>query len=160
MAVTALDTSVIIAGLVSWHEDHSRSRSALETALAAPEPTILPVHALLEAYSVITRLPPPRRLTPNKARTLLSESLRESTRLVGLGEEGWSVIEELADRLIGGGMTYDAAIVASARKAEATRILTLNGRHFKRLTGADMEIREPEEPPKEEAEKAHGPRRR
>ncbi len=160
MAGTALDTSVIIAGLLTWHEDHSRTRAALETALAAPEPTILPVHALLEAYSVITRLPPPRRLSPDKARTVLSESLRDSTRLVGLGEEGWTVIEELADRLIGGGMTYDAAIVATAQKAEATRILTLNGRHFKRLAGDDMEIWEPEEPPNEEAEKAHGPEKR
>ncbi len=143
MPGTALDTSVIIAGLLTWHEAHSRAQPALVAALEEPEPTVLPAHALLESFSVITRMPPPRRLTSGDAWTMLSESLRESTRLVSLAEETWSVIEHLAQRSIGGGVTYDAFILASAREAEATRILTLNGRHFRRLADDDMEIWEP-----------------
>ncbi len=149
MAGTALDTSVIIAGLLKWHEFHSRARPALESALESEDSVILPVHALVEAYSVLTRLPPPRRLSPEQASAMLTESLREDVRLVGVVEETWSVIEELAERALGGGLAYDAVILASARKAGATRILTLNGRHFRRLADEGLEVWEPEEPASE-----------
>ncbi len=76
MAGTALDTSVIIAGRLRWHKFHSRARPALEAALDSENPVILPAHALVEAYSVLTRLPPPRRLTAEQTSAMLTESLR------------------------------------------------------------------------------------
>ena len=85
---------------------------------------------------------------------LLSESLEDSTVLAGLEEETWSLLEDLVDRSIVGGMTYDAAIVASARRAGASRILTLNGRHFELVAGEGMDVWEPEEPGPEEGDEA------
>ena len=41
-AVTALDTSVIIAGLLSWHEAHAQAYPALEAALSEEVPAVLP----------------------------------------------------------------------------------------------------------------------
>ncbi len=52
------DTSVVIAGLSSWHPDHDLARPVL-----ADKPPIL-AHVLSESYSVLTRLPAPRRLDP------------------------------------------------------------------------------------------------
>lgn len=139
----ALDTSILIAGLLEWHEAHARAFPALEDALAGPEKAVLPVHALFEAYSVLTRLPAPRRLRPEAARSLLRESLHDGTRLVGLEADAWSILENLSEREISGGTAYDGLILASARRGGADGILTLNGRHFRRLVDKDFEILEP-----------------
>lgn len=144
MSRTALDSSVIIAALLGWHEAHSRASAALQALLAEPESPLLPVHSLLEAYSVMTRLPAPRRVSPRQAWTMLHQSLRETTRLVGAPSEAtWSFLEGLAARSVSGGTTYDAWILATARKARAGRLLTLNPRHFERLAEGEVEILEP-----------------
>ncbi len=49
-ALTA-DTSVVVAALSAWHEQHDVAARALERV------TVLPAHVMLEAYSVLTRLP-------------------------------------------------------------------------------------------------------
>lgn len=129
--ITALDTSVVIAGLLGWHEAHEESRAALESSA---EDWVLPAPALAEAYAVLTRLPSPHRLSPTSAHRLLSESFRERVRVVSLTErETWRLLDSLRDRGIAGGATYDALILACAEKAHATRILTLNRRDFERL---------------------------
>jgi hypothetical protein len=53
MSRTALDTSVLVAALQSWHEDHERSLAAVAEALEDP-PVVVPHHVLLETYSVLT----------------------------------------------------------------------------------------------------------
>lgn len=48
----AVDTSVVVAAFASWHEGHASAVSAL-----ARRPR-LPTHVTVEAFSVLTRLPP------------------------------------------------------------------------------------------------------
>jgi toxin FitB len=130
-APVALDTSVLIAALLTWHESHAAAAKALAAALADPAGTVLPLPSLVEAYAVMTRLPAPHRLRPRDAAEILIGSLRGHTRLVTLeGEQGWSLLESLAAMGISGGRTYDALIAASARSAAAERLLTLNERDF------------------------------
>jgi len=50
------------------------------------------------------------------------------------------VVEGLARLGHSGGMIYDALILACARKSKATRIYTLNPRHF-RLVAPDLAAR-------------------
>jgi len=134
LARTAFDTSVLVAALVDWHDDHERARRALHRALANP-PVVVPLHALLETYSVLTRLPAPHRLSPSTAVTLLEQTLRGATDLSVLPpEEAWTFLAELRDREVAGGTAYDALIIDSAARAGARTILTLNLRHFERLT--------------------------
>ena len=87
---TALDASVIVAGLLSSHEHHAPAAAELAALLTEPGDVILPLQALVEAYSVMTRLPSPHRLSAKNALAVLVGSLRQRTQVVGLaGEEAW-----------------------------------------------------------------------
>lgn len=139
MSATATDTSVLVAGLLGWHESHAPSLVALKTARTARE-LIVPLPALVESYAVMTRLPPPHRLAPEAALDLLSGSLEGSALVVGLdGPEAWSLLRALADARVTGGGTYDALILACAWKARAARLLTLDA-DFERLDTRGIEI--------------------
>jgi predicted nucleic acid-binding protein len=132
-AIWAVDSSVLVAGLLSWHEQHETALQRIDHLLETGHELVLPLHSLVETYSVLTRLPPPHRLSPLAAVQLL-EAQRTSFRLVGLSNgDGWDFIRSLGHRGIHGGRTYDALIAASARKGGADRILTFNSRHFETL---------------------------
>jgi hypothetical protein len=51
----AADTSLVVAAFASWHEHHESARRVLDNGVRLIE------HCALEAYSVLTRLPPPHR---------------------------------------------------------------------------------------------------
>jgi predicted nucleic acid-binding protein len=139
--IAALDASVIVAGLLSWHEYHQAASAELVPLLKRPEKIVVPLHSLVEAYAVLTRLPPPHRLSPENSLALLEGSFRGCSTIVGLhGEEGWDLIEELGRQSIAGGTSYDGLIVACARKGDAQRILTFNRKHFERLGSEGINI--------------------
>ena len=131
MAATAFDSSVIVAAHLTWHERHEPAYRVLEETLAAGRP-ILPLHALVEAYSVLTRLPPPHRLSPADALGLISP-LKGRMTIRGLGEDVWSLLESAPSRNIAGGAVYDAMILAEAAAAGATSFRTLNTSDFERF---------------------------
>lgn len=140
-AATALDASVIIAGVLAWHEHHEAAAAELTALLEGPAEIILPAHALVEAYSVMTRLPSPHRLSAKDALDVLDGSLKQRTTVVGLdGKEGWELIGDLSRRQIAGATSYDGVIVACALKGGARRILTFNRAHFERVGGEALEI--------------------
>lgn len=127
----AIDTSVLLAALLSWHERHAAALAALDQLLAGSVEVILPLPALVEAYSVMTRLPAPHRLRPEDAARILVSSLRGRVRLATLDEaQGWGFIERLQMVRIAGGRTYDAHIAACAAAYGARRLVTLNARDF------------------------------
>ena len=77
------------------------------------------MHAILECYSVLTRMPPPYRLTSDIARQAVQESFAHTT-LVGVKEGGvWERIESLSRLGIGGSQVYDALIAWCAADAGA-----------------------------------------
>ena len=131
----AVDTSVVVAALLTWHERHDDAARALGRAMAGREGFILPVHVLLECYAVLTRLPPPHRLSPEDALSLLSANFRD-VKLASLASRSvWPLLTRLAGKGIAGGATYDALIMDAARGAGATALLTLNSRDFERFDG-------------------------
>lgn len=140
---TAFDTSVIVAGLLSWHETHEPARDALEAALDNDE-VILPADALVESYAVMTRLPAPHRVAPTDAYALLNESFRGAAKVVALSAtDAWKLIAGLSKDNVGGGKTYDARILAAAVKGGANRLLTFNARDFEALANDAIEIAVP-----------------
>jgi predicted nucleic acid-binding protein len=142
-AATAVDTSVIVASLLAWHEHHRASLRSLERALD-DAPLVVPAAALVESYAVMTRLPAPHRLSPRDAHTLLRENFESSAQVESLtGAEYWSMLASLASRSISGGRTYDAQILTAALKSGAGRLLTLNVTDFAALAGEDIEVRSP-----------------
>jgi len=136
-----IDTSLLIAALQDWHEQHEAAWQALDRLLASEGETVLPVRALLEAYSVMTRLPPPHRLAPSTALEVLQGTLEESVRLIALPEEAsWRLLGAFAESGTIGGAVYDAEIIECCRHAGATKIVTLNRRDFERLAPDEIEI--------------------
>jgi hypothetical protein len=64
----------MIAAVCSWHEHHEAAANEIERRLAARAKMIVAAPALVEAYAVLTRLPPPHRLSPQTALTLLENN--------------------------------------------------------------------------------------
>jgi len=141
MAV-ALDSSVLIAAVLAWHEHHPASYQEVERLAASDTAGIIPAHALLESYSVITRLPAPHRLCPKDARDLLDGSFRAWVTAPA-PEQIWSLIEQIAEAEMMGGAVYDALIVQSALAAGATEIVTWNVNHFRRAAAGRLRVRAP-----------------
>lgn len=136
----AIDTSVVIAGLLRWHEHHEVAKRLLNRALDEP-PAILPTRVLVESFSVLTRSPPPNRIAPAVALGLLVESLREWTRTVDFPpEERWPMLREAVADDAAGGAIYDAEIIRMACAAGARGIVTLNRSHFERLAPPTFEV--------------------
>lgn len=105
--MNALDTSVVVAAVLSWHEAHEAARrAAIGAGLAA--------HALLESYSVLTRLPAPHRLAPEVAGALLAGWFPPERVLVPAPAVMRSIVPRLAEAGIGGGAVYDALIGLTA----------------------------------------------
>lgn len=143
MSRIALDTSVLVAAVQSWHEEHERALDAVSRALENP-PVVVPLHVLVETYSVLTRMPKPLRLSPRSAFDLLDRTLREKAEVVSLGgEAGFGLLEGFRDMGVAGGAVCEALIAEVAFRAGARSLLTLNREHFERLAPEGLEVAEP-----------------
>ncbi len=142
---TAVDASVLVASYLPAHPAHAASLAAIRRVRQTEGRFILPLHAALETYAVLTRLPPPHRLAPGDADRLLRETCVPAARLAASlpPADFWPLLERLAEEQVAGGRVYDAAIVASAVRAGARRILTLNPRHFESVAPAGLAIVDP-----------------
>ncbi|MEW6166453.1 MAG: PIN domain-containing protein [Pseudomonadota bacterium] len=104
----AVDTSIAIALLVASHEAHSVVLEALRDKRLA-----LPSHALVETYSVLTRLPGDARVDLADAVRLLDENF--PVVLAPRPETMLHVHSLCAELGIGGGAIYDAIVALAAR---------------------------------------------
>jgi len=138
----ALDTSVLVAAFQPWHDEHGRARHALDRCLGTETP-LIPSHALLETYSVLTRMPGSWRMAPGDAFDLIDRTLRDAAEIVSLGPGTLDLLASLSADGVAGGAVYDAEIAATAMRAGAGRLLTLNARHFRRLAPEGLEVIEP-----------------
>ena len=120
MITAAVDTSVVVAGLSTWHPDHETARAILHTKPSAV------THVVIESYSVLTRLPAPRRLDAALVLTALRRLFPNEP--IPLPP---SAIDDMLGRLashgIAGGATYDAVVGESARLA-GLALYSLDGR--------------------------------
>ncbi len=109
----AVDSSVTVPAFASWHEHHESARSSVAGA------RFLPAHVALETFAVLTRLPPPHRVSGAAVRTFLEANFSVPwLSLDGRGHQ--SLVEELASRALAGGAVYDAVVAFTARQAGAT----------------------------------------
>jgi len=130
----AVDTSVVVAAFASWHEGHASAAKAM-----ARRPRV-PAHVLVEAYSVLTRLPPPHRAPAELVASFLAERFRADP-LTLPGKEHFRLVERCVQAGIVGGSIHDALAAAIVRHAGA-RLLTRDRRAFptyERL-GVDYEL--------------------
>ena len=134
-----LDTSCLVAAVCSWHEHHAATAADMARRASAGQTLVLAAPSLVEAYAVLTRLPPPHRLTPADAWALIDGNWRR-TRLTALSANEYRrTLRAVVADDVRGGPTYDAVIAACARKARVTELVTWNVAHFERVAG-DLSI--------------------
>ena len=131
----------MVAAVCGWHEHHQSAAAEIERRLRQGDKLVVAGPALVEVYAVLTRLPPPHRLSAGDALALLEANFMDGREIVALGGETYRtlVARASAEGLLGG-QTYDAVIAACARAAGAETLLTFNERHFRRFAGQGMEI--------------------
>ncbi|MEX2271035.1 MAG: PIN domain-containing protein [Vicinamibacterales bacterium] len=131
MAIFAVDANCMIAAVCDWHEQHAAAAAEIEHRLKQGDRITVAAHALAEAYSVLTRLPPPYRLASIDAWAALRANFVEGASLHALDSQGYvSLLDRLAESGVGGGRTYDAMIGDCAHSAGAGALVTLNPKHF------------------------------
>lgn len=128
------DTSAAVAVALPDHVHHEAARARLDGEVAG-----LAGHAAFEAYSVLTRLPAPNRLTPAAARALLDRRFVGDRFLEPTASA--ALLRSLPDLGIVGGAVYDA-LVATAALHENLPLVTCDGRAIEtyRLLGARYEV--------------------
>lgn len=137
-----VDTSVIIAASTPSDRRHEACIDLLE--IADSRGGACATHTLAEVFAVLTGRPAPLRMPPSDAAKLVAHTRNRLTVVSLTPTEYLAAIQGLASLGHSGGTVYDALLLACARKAKASRIYTLNQKHF-RLVAPDMasRIREP-----------------
>jgi predicted nucleic acid-binding protein len=133
----AVDSSVVVAGVLAGHPAHEPCRAVLR------DRPLLPAHAAVESYAVLTRLPTPLRQAPATAATLLRANF--DGRILDFGRRSvLGFIDDLVGRDVAGGAVYDALIGETARRAGA-RLVTRDARAAGayRAVGVSVELLEP-----------------
>jgi predicted nucleic acid-binding protein len=121
----------MVAAVCSWHQFHVAAAAEMNRRLGRRESLAIAAPALMEAYSVLTRLPAAHRLSPADAAVALRENFVKQGRIVALhGTAYVQLLQSLSDVGISGGQVYDAVIAACAIKAKAQVLLTFNEADF------------------------------
>jgi predicted nucleic acid-binding protein len=113
--MTIVDTSVAVAAFAVWHAQHDPADEAIGAGAR------LPAHCALETFSVLTRMPPPRRAPAHLVRDFLAD--RFPAAYVALDAEQYrALIPHLVELGIDGGAVYDALVAATATATGATLV--------------------------------------
>lgn len=126
-----LDTSVIVPAVSEWHDHHEAVLTEIVRRQARGQVMILAGHSLAESYSILTRLPRGRRMSPTVALMTLRRFAAQAWLVAALTADDYlALIERCAERGIAGGRIYDAIIATTAIGAGASVLLTFNERDF------------------------------
>jgi predicted nucleic acid-binding protein len=128
-----LDTSAALALL---HDTNAAHEQVLETTHGLRRG--LAGHALLETYSVLTRLPGAARVDRNLARRLIERAFPASVALPpGIALNALAV---MSDAGIAGGAVYDG-LVGLAAKSAAITLLSCDRRAAKTYAALGVDVR-------------------
>jgi hypothetical protein len=111
---------VVVAALSAWHERQEDAAAALTSV------TALPAHAMLEAYSVLTRLPGGYAVPAATAAAVLEARFGDPPLRLGARERR-KLLATLADAGVFGGATY-AGLLALEAQAHSCTLLSLDER--------------------------------
>lgn len=150
MTRVALDTSVLVAGLVASHPDHPRAAAWLDAAGEGSIEALVCTHGLAETWATLTAMPLHPRLGSMEAEAIV-ERLTHRVQLVPCDADTYRrAIRRCAEAGRTSGAVFDALHVLAAEQAAADVLLTFNERDFVDLSRAGVpEIRVPRDPPLE-----------
>ena len=129
-----LDTSVLVAAIVTGHEHHARAFEILDRVQNGKDEGHIAGHSMAEMYSILTRLPPPFRHTPEYALLSIEENVVKHFKVTALSPNEYGpLIRDAALSGIQGGTIYDAVLLRCAGKSGAEKIWTFNLKHFQNI---------------------------
>ena len=100
--------------------------------------------ALVEAYAVLTRLPPPHRLRSKDAFELLRANFINGAKVAALSSRSYLALTRWAsENEVVGGRIYDSVIAACASAGQADALVTFNDSDFLSLKQKGLEIVRP-----------------
>jgi len=135
----AVDSSVAIAGFGDWHELNESACALLDEGVA------IPVHAMLETYSVLTGFPPPHRAAPHLVDSWLGDRFSVILPPPPVDEQR-DLVRSLTQAGRTGGAVYDGLVALTARLAGAV-LVTADRRALAVYEVVGVEIRHLIEPP-------------
>ena len=131
MTSALLDTSALIAGVLTDHKHHAEAVAWLAAAKAGRYELVVSGHTLAEVYSVLTRLPRTPKITPAEAKQLLDANVTSVAKVVSLsGPEYVALLDEMVARNVVDDMVYDAIIARAAELTGVDGLITINEKHF------------------------------
>ncbi len=129
------DSSILIAAFIESHPKHKSALLSLTKAKNEEFELLISSHSILEIFSVLTSAPFKPRITPNIAKQIIDNNIKNLARTIYLTDKDYfKVIDRMNTLNFSGGIIYDAIIVECALKAQADEILTLNSKDFIKLT--------------------------
>ncbi len=136
------DSDCIIAALCDWHEHCQQARREIDRRIDSREDLILAAPTLLQAYSVLTRLPRPYQLSADVAFRLLDANFMEPAReIIAVDGAGHRLLlQDAVTSSVLGGQVYDAVIARCARQGGVDAVLTFNERDFARLITPPIQV--------------------
>lgn len=140
----ALDTSCLVALLAEWHDRHRSTVAEYEARTKRGQRLVIAGHAVLECFSVLTRLPAPLSASPAVVEQVLLPYLSNGAEVAGMSAAACRfALREFARRGIGGGRIYDGIIALCSFQAGARELLTWNLNHFLPLAPPGLTVLEP-----------------
>ena len=125
------DTSVLVAASMAKHPRQASCLNRL-AQMEAKEGACA-AHTLTEIFAVLTRLPIHHRVPPHTALEIVKHTSKRFTIVHLTMDEQLATIQRFVAEGLSGAMIYDAMILACARKINATKIYTLDPKHFTRI---------------------------
>ena len=141
-----LDTSVLIPAFIESHPNHRICGVLMKKILSDKLKGVTSSHAVLEFYSVLTKLPLKPRVLSNTASEIIETNIYPHFKIVSLSESEYStVIAKGARHNIAGGSIYDLLHCEAAEKAKVKTLLTYNIKDFRNFFFSSLKFLSPEE---------------
>ena len=131
----------MVAAVCAWHEHYQAAQSELTRRLRDDGPMLVAGPALVESYAVLTRLPPPHRLSTRDAHRMIETSFVENGKVVALEGRAYRVLlATMAAEGIAGGRAYDAVVAECTLRERGVTLLTFNADDFAPFASRGLEI--------------------
>ena len=131
-----LDTSVLVRAVIEGMPSHGEARRYLDDVRDGRATAAIATHALAELFATITALPTRPQHTPREARALIRQ-ISDLLDVVELTIDHYhDVIDRMVEHGLSSGAIYDGLHVAVAESVQADRLVTFNGRDFRRMPPA------------------------
>jgi predicted nucleic acid-binding protein len=125
--VTYFDSSALVAAMVEEEEHHAAAFGALAEATDGVTST----HALAETFATLTSGRVDIQLSPNDALKIIEANVVRRLEVADLNLSDYRrAMQSSQGAGARGGAIFDMLHLQAARRCRATRILTINLRHF------------------------------